>query len=323
MSPGGWFRRAGTNISSFYKYYSEPVAEKLLPDPLPEPYNRPYTLVINLNDTLVHMDWKREYGWRAAKRPGIDYFIAYLSQLYEIVVFTSGMAHNAAPVLDKLDPYGYIMYRLYRDSTRYENGKYVKDLKHLNRDLSKVVVIDVNPEQLAEQPDNLITLSPWTGDANDSTLLDIIPFLETLALSGVDDVRPVLKSYQGKDIARTFADWQRQLRADWEEKRRAQGGGAAGAPRRGGFLGRLLGGAAAPVVQNAPPNPFEIIDAQTKEMREQFLKDQEQFRKSAEEQRKAQIEEMERQMREMKEKKMSLVGWFQQQAGGPQPGQGQ
>lgn len=132
-----------------------------------------------MNDTLVHMDWSREHGWRAAKRPGIDYFVAYLSQLYEIVVFTSGPAHNAAPVLDKLDPYGYIMYRLYRDATRYENGEYVKDLEHLNRDLAKTVAIDINEKALKNQPDNLIVLNKWEGDPNDSALLDIIPFLES------------------------------------------------------------------------------------------------------------------------------------------------
>ena len=32
---------------------------------------------------------QREHGWRTAKRPGVDYFIAYLSQFFEIVVFTS------------------------------------------------------------------------------------------------------------------------------------------------------------------------------------------------------------------------------------------
>lgn len=31
--------------------------DKLLPDPLPEPYQRPFTLVINLDDTLVHSTW--------------------------------------------------------------------------------------------------------------------------------------------------------------------------------------------------------------------------------------------------------------------------
>lgn len=91
-----------------------------------------------------------------------------------------------------------------------------------------------------------------------------------LALSGVDDVRPVLKSYQGKDIPTTFAEWQKKLRADYEEKqRRVLGQYPAAAPARGGFLSRLLGGAAAPVVQQTPPNPFDIIEAQTRDMREQ------------------------------------------------------
>lgn len=32
---------------------------------------------------------QRQHGWRVAKRPGVDYFLAYLSQFYEIVIFTS------------------------------------------------------------------------------------------------------------------------------------------------------------------------------------------------------------------------------------------
>lgn len=32
---------------------------------------------------------QRQHGWRTAKRPGVDYFIAYLSQFYEIVIFTT------------------------------------------------------------------------------------------------------------------------------------------------------------------------------------------------------------------------------------------
>ena len=32
---------------------------------------------------------QRVNGWKTAKRPGVDYFLAYLSQFYEIVLFTS------------------------------------------------------------------------------------------------------------------------------------------------------------------------------------------------------------------------------------------
>ena len=35
---------------------------------------------------------QRQYGWRTAKRPGVDYFLAYLSQFYEVVLFTT--QHN-------------------------------------------------------------------------------------------------------------------------------------------------------------------------------------------------------------------------------------
>lgn len=35
---------------------------------------------------IIH---QRQHGWRTAKRPGVDYFLAYLSQFYEIVIFTT------------------------------------------------------------------------------------------------------------------------------------------------------------------------------------------------------------------------------------------
>jgi hypothetical protein len=42
------------------------------------------------------------------------------------------------PILDALDPNGYIMYRLVRDATHFVDGHHVKDLECLNRDLRKV-----------------------------------------------------------------------------------------------------------------------------------------------------------------------------------------
>ena len=70
------------------------------------------------------------------------------------------------------------MYRLYRESTRYVDGKYVKDLSHLNRDMSKVIIMDSNPEAFSMQPENGIPLRPFTGKPNDHGLLEYIPFLE-------------------------------------------------------------------------------------------------------------------------------------------------
>jgi len=36
------------------------------------------------------------------------------------------MAQYADPILNRIDPEGYILYRLFRDSTRYADGKHVK-----------------------------------------------------------------------------------------------------------------------------------------------------------------------------------------------------
>lgn len=174
--------RARDRYEEFTKTMSEPMWDKLLPDPLPEPYRRPYTLVINLDDTLIHSSWDKEHGWRHGKRPGVDYFLAYLSQFYEIVIFTSQSFANALPILDKLDPYQYAMYRLYREATRYENGQYIKDLSHLNRDLSKVIIMDSNPQAFSKQPENGIALKPWQGQPNDNGLLEYVPFLEGKSL---------------------------------------------------------------------------------------------------------------------------------------------
>jgi import inner membrane translocase subunit TIM50 len=77
------------NITDLSDYFSKPAFTKLLPDALPPPYGRPYTLIVDLEDLLVHSSWDRQHGWRTAKRPGVDYFLSYMSQFYEVVLFTS------------------------------------------------------------------------------------------------------------------------------------------------------------------------------------------------------------------------------------------
>ena len=81
-------------------------------------------------------------------------------------------------IIDKLDRYQSAVYRLYREATRYVDGKHVKDLSHLNRDLSKVIIMDSNPESFSLQPENGIALKPWKGEPGDKGLLEYIPFFE-------------------------------------------------------------------------------------------------------------------------------------------------
>ena len=55
------------------------------------------TLVLDLDNVLIHSDWTRGRGWRTFKRPGADDFIADLAQYFELVVYTSPAADLRGP----------------------------------------------------------------------------------------------------------------------------------------------------------------------------------------------------------------------------------
>ncbi|KFM66745.1 Mitochondrial import inner membrane translocase subunit TIM50, partial [Stegodyphus mimosarum] len=205
----------------YNKLIKEPSREKLLPEPLTDPYYQPpYTLALELTGVLVHPDWTYQTGWRFKKRPGVDYFLQQAGPpLFEIVIYTSEQGFTAFPIIDSLDPNGYIMYRLFRDATRYMDGHHLKDLSCLNRDLSKVIFVDWNEKSFKLQPRNALHLKRWTGNDDDKTLYDLANLLRAIATSGVEDVRTVLDYYsQFDDPIQVFKDNQRKLQEE-EEKR--------------------------------------------------------------------------------------------------------
>ncbi len=129
-APSGWglklfFNRVKARVWDTREYYTEPAFQKLLPDPDPT-LARPFTLVIGLEDLLVHSEWSREHGWRVAKRPGVDYFLRYLQQYYELVIFTTSPMAMSEAVIRKLDPYRIVLWPLFREATKYVDGHQVK-----------------------------------------------------------------------------------------------------------------------------------------------------------------------------------------------------
>ena len=75
---------------------------------------------------------------------------------------------TASPILEKLDRYNfYITHRLFREATRAQNGMPVKDLQYLNRDLSKVIMIDT-------REGSFVRASPRKGEEGDKA--GVYPF---------------------------------------------------------------------------------------------------------------------------------------------------
>lgn len=175
-----YLRRMWKSLTYYQKIIQEPSRDKLLPDPLKPPYLQPkYTLVLEMKDVLVHPDWTYQTGWRFKKRPGVSAFLEQLAREYEIVVYTADQGMTVFPILDALDPKGFIMYRLVRDATHFVDGHHVKNLDNLNRDLSKVIVIDWDPNSTKLHPENTFHVERWSGNDDDSTLMELVAFLKS------------------------------------------------------------------------------------------------------------------------------------------------
>ncbi|OTF80994.1 mitochondrial import inner membrane translocase subunit [Euroglyphus maynei] len=219
--------RAWNTLTHYEKIIKEPSRELLLPPPLPPPYYQPpYTLVLEMTGLLVNPEWTYKTGWRFKKRPMVDYFLHKLatSTNFEIVIYTHEQGMTAFPLLNSLDPNGYIMYRLFRDSTRYEDGIHIKDLNRLNRDLRKVIHIDWDKKACQLNRDNCLTLPKWKGQTTDDrTLYDLTDFLMAIANEKVDDVREVMRYYsQFDNPLEVFRENQRKLAEQEKEKERQQ-----------------------------------------------------------------------------------------------------
>ncbi|XP_043280851.1 mitochondrial import inner membrane translocase subunit TIM50-C-like [Venturia canescens] len=213
-------KRLWKEMNYYKKFVQEPSRDKLLPDPLKHPYMQPpYTLILEMTDVLVHPDWTYQTGWRFKKRPGVDQFLESVAPpQFEIVVYTAEQGMTVFPILDSLDPQGFIMYRLVRDATRFIDGHHVKDLDALNRDLSKVIVVDWNAESIKLHPENALKIPRWTGNDDDTTLFDLAAFLKTVLASNVEDVRDVLNYYrQFENPLEAFRENQRKLLQQMQE----------------------------------------------------------------------------------------------------------
>ncbi|KAJ4286619.1 mitochondrial inner membrane protein required for protein import [Collariella sp. IMI 366227] len=312
-----WWKRAMARMGNTVEYYQEPAFEKLLPDPDPS-FERPYTLCISLEDMLIHSEWSREHGWRVAKRPGVDYFLHYLSQYFEIVLFTTVPYANAEPLVRKLDPYRFIMWPLYREATKYKDGEIVKDLSYLNRDLSKVIIIDTNAKHVRAQPENAIILPKWTGDPKDKDLVSLVPFLEFIHTMQYSDVRKVIKSFEGTNIPAEFARREALARAEHNKRVQAKSSKGSGMSWLSSHLGLKPSSMTLMVTPEGEENPQEAFAkgkmlqdiARERGMRN-YLMLEEEIRKNGEKWLKEEQEAMEKAQKEaMKSMKSSFTGWF-------------
>jgi RNA polymerase II subunit A small phosphatase-like protein len=180
--------------------------QKWLLGPPREDHKGRKTLVLDLDETLVHSSFRPVpspdfiisielegviHKVYVQKRPGVDEFLEAVATKFEVIIFTASLDKYANPVLDHLDPKGCCVSRLFRESCVQHYGNYVKDLSLLGRDMKKTLIIDNSPFAYMFQPDNAIPITSWFNDKNDRELFELIPFLNT-TIAEADDVSKVI-----------------------------------------------------------------------------------------------------------------------------------
>ncbi|KAF8516989.1 HAD-like domain-containing protein [Gautieria morchelliformis] len=271
----GRWARTSYRFKNLAGTFRDPQWEQLLPPQLSKEEQRPYTLLLSIDDLLVTSTWDRQHGWRTAKRPGVDYFLGYLQQWFEIVIFTTQPHYTADPIIEKLDPlHALITYRLFREATRFHDGKLVKDLSYLNRDLARVVAVDTDAERYSLNRENAVILPKWTGDPQDKGLVGVIPFLESIGIYNPADVRPIIGAYVDKDVVSEYgkaeAEAKQRLVEEWERK----GGRRKSAPS---WLGQLFGTPGS--IQSDKP-PASYLEKKRQEAQRNYRLDQEYLKRN-------------------------------------------
>eukprot|EP00746_Dinoflagellata_sp_MGD_P057964 gnl/MRDRNA2_/MRDRNA2_24891_c0_seq1.p1 gnl/MRDRNA2_/MRDRNA2_24891_c0~~gnl/MRDRNA2_/MRDRNA2_24891_c0_seq1.p1 ORF type:complete len:573 (-),score=121.74 gnl/MRDRNA2_/MRDRNA2_24891_c0_seq1:2-1531(-) len=179
------------------------MSPKLPPLP-PHGCDTTYSLVLDLDETLVHyfeVDGMGSFG----VRPGMTEFLERMHQLgYELVIFTAATQDYADWVIDQIDPKNLVHHRLYRQHALPWGPIFVKDLSVIGRNLDRTLIIDNVQENFMLQPHNGIFSYPWYDDPNDRVLYQLSPLLEELIQSR-STAQGILDKY--RDQVPVWAGW--------------------------------------------------------------------------------------------------------------------
>ena len=157
-----------------------------------------YTLVLDMDETLIHTQFNKNGEISFATRPYLNRFLTELAKDFEINVFTAGTQDYADSILNDIDKEGLIKHRLYRQHCQTNNPfLFQKDLRKIGRDLHKSIIIDDRKDNYDKTtPDNGINIKAWISDKNDLELKKLIPFLHQIVKNKEQDVRPILHKFR-------------------------------------------------------------------------------------------------------------------------------
>ena len=166
---------------------------------------KPYTLILDLNDTIINFQQTNNSQGILRLRPFLIEFLEEISHYYELILFTTSTEYFSKPIINAIEENKkYFDFIFYREYAIIVGNDFVKDLTRVGRALDSTIIVDNMPQNFRLQKENGIHIKPFFAqDPNDNTLLELMDILINIAKSGVD-VREGLAQYRN-DIVQKVA----------------------------------------------------------------------------------------------------------------------
>ena len=171
---------------------------KISPPFLKTPNPKKYTVVLDLDETLVNINQDGECNLR----PGLFSFLNSIKSFYEIISFTNGAKSYSDSIIKQIEARNkYFDYNLYREHSLLCGKEFIKDISRIGRDMKKIIIVDNIPNNYRTHPENGIQIAPYFGEysKNDTVLFELKKLLIMFHKLEYEDLRVAIKNY-AKDI---------------------------------------------------------------------------------------------------------------------------
>ncbi len=155
-------------------------------------------IILDLDETLIFstptkLSFQEDFiigEYFIYKRPGLENFIRYIREYFQIAIWSSSSSDYAQSIVNKIFMESEILKFAWSrerciaklDLDTYEQY-WIKDLKKVKKigfDLEKILVIDDSREKLQRNYGNHIPVVPFKGDLKDDELSKLILYLDKI-----------------------------------------------------------------------------------------------------------------------------------------------
>ncbi len=169
-----------------------------------KPSNKKYTLVLDLDETLVCMKFPNYNNNGILHfRNGLFEFLDAIYPFYELISFTSATQIYSDSIIKQIESKKkYFSYHLYREHTVIYGKEYIKDISKIGRDLNKMIIVDNLGSNFRLNKENGILIYPFydENNKNDSALIELKKILILIYHKNYNDIREGLKEFKDEII---------------------------------------------------------------------------------------------------------------------------